>query len=97
MGTLRILLAEHHRLVREGMRLLIEQVPDHSVVGEDDRYVFPVLDAGVNGYVLKTTSGSELVQAIRVVHSGGTALDPIIASKLVHRSPDSLRPPAKYL
>ncbi|HUX77585.1 MAG TPA: response regulator transcription factor, partial [Anaerolineae bacterium] len=34
---------------------------------DDDRYVFPLLDAGANGYVLKTTSWAELAQAIRTV------------------------------
>jgi len=52
---------------------------------DDDRYVFPLLDAGANGYVLKTTSWAELAQAIRTVHAGETALDPHIAHKVVER------------
>jgi DNA-binding NarL/FixJ family response regulator len=52
---------------------------------DDDRYVFPLLDAGANGYVLKTTSWAELAQAIRTVQAGETALDPHIAHKVVER------------
>ncbi len=52
---------------------------------DDDRFVFPMLDAGASGYLLKSTSASELIRAIFVVHTGGTILDPNIASKVVNR------------
>ena len=52
---------------------------------DDDRYVFPLLDAGANGYLLKTASGAELARAIRTVQAGETALDPHIAHKVVER------------
>jgi NarL family two-component system response regulator LiaR len=52
---------------------------------ENDYYVFPLLNAGANGYLLKTTSGADLAQAIRTVHAGETALDPRIAHKVVER------------
>lgn len=53
---------------------------------DDDRYVFPMLDAGASGYLLKsTTTAAELIRAIHIVHTGGTALDPSIASKVVNR------------
>jgi DNA-binding NarL/FixJ family response regulator len=51
----------------------------------EDRYVFPLLDAGANGYLLKTTGGAELARAIRTVQAGETALDPHIAHKVVQR------------
>ena len=34
MGTVRILLADDHNIIRDGMRLLLERQPDFSVVGE---------------------------------------------------------------
>jgi DNA-binding NarL/FixJ family response regulator len=34
MGALRILLADDHNIIRDGMRLLLERQPDFSVVGE---------------------------------------------------------------
>jgi DNA-binding NarL/FixJ family response regulator len=52
---------------------------------DDDRNVFPMLDAGASGYLLKSTTAAELVRAICIVHTGGTALDPSIASKVVNR------------
>jgi DNA-binding NarL/FixJ family response regulator len=50
---------------------------------EDDQYVFPLLEAGADGYLLKTARGRDLAEAIRTVHSGRTALDPLIAGKVV--------------
>ena len=52
---------------------------------DDDRYVFPLLDAGANGYVLKTTGQRDLIKAIRDVYRGQTALHPEIARRVVER------------
>ena len=51
---------------------------------EDDQYVFPLLEAGADGYLLKTTNGKELARAIRAVVAGQTVLDPRIAGKVVN-------------
>ena len=48
-----------------------------------DPYVMAVLQAGANGYVLKTASPAEIVQAVRDVNEGKSALDPVIAQKLM--------------
>ena len=50
---------------------------------DDDPYVLTVLQAGANGYVLKTASPREIIQAVRDVHNGKSALDAVIAQKLV--------------
>jgi len=50
---------------------------------DDDPYVLAVLQAGANGYVLKTADADEIVQAVRDVHEGKSALDPKIARKLM--------------
>lgn len=52
---------------------------------EDDPYVMAVLQAGANGYVLKTAQPVEIIQAVRDVHEGKSALDPVIAGKLIAR------------
>jgi DNA-binding NarL/FixJ family response regulator len=73
----------------QATRAIKAQHPNISILilsaHDDDRYVFPLLDAGANGYLLKTTSGAELAQAIRTVHAGETALAPHIAHKVVQR------------
>ena len=133
-----ILLADDHKIVREGTRQLLEQSDDLIVVAEaatgeaavqlceelrpdvvvmdvhlpgingieatklirskyplirvivlsaydDDRYVFPLLDAGASGYLLKTTSGANLADAIRSVFKGEMVLDPQISDKVLSR------------
>ena len=49
----------------------------------DDPYVMAVLQAGANGYVLKTAKTEELIQAVRDVKEGKSALDPAIMNKLM--------------
>lgn len=49
----------------------------------DDPYVMAVLQAGANGYVLKTAQADELIQAVRDVNEGKSALDPAVTLKLM--------------
>jgi len=50
---------------------------------DDDPYVMAVLQAGANGYVLKTASPQEIIRAVRDVHAGNSALDAEIIQKMV--------------
>jgi DNA-binding NarL/FixJ family response regulator len=50
---------------------------------DDDPYVMAVLQAGANGYVLKTANADDLIQAVHDVDEGKSALDPAIAKKLM--------------
>jgi DNA-binding NarL/FixJ family response regulator len=50
---------------------------------DDTPYVMGVLQAGANGYVLKTASPEELIQAVYDVHAGKSALDASIARKVM--------------
>ncbi len=134
--TIRILLADDHQIVRQGIRQLLESEEDLNVIAEagdgeeaqlliqkhkpdvavldiqmpkasgievtrwvrahlpqvgvliltaydDDPYVMAVLQAGANGYVLKTASTDDLVQAVRDVNEGKSALDPAITRRLM--------------
>jgi DNA-binding NarL/FixJ family response regulator len=129
---IRVLIADDHAILREGVRALLAATDDIDVVGqaadgreaieacrkldpdvvlmdiampglggleaaieirnaglrsrililsqyEDREYVRRLLKAGVAGYVLKKSAGSELVGAIRAVHRGGLVLDPEVA------------------
>src|SRR6266498_4033846 len=135
-SKIRILLADDHRIVRSGIRQLLEGEGELQVVAEagdgeeaqaliekhkpdvavldiqmpkasgievtrwlrahmpevgvliltaydDDPYVMAVLQAGANGYVLKTATTEDLIQAVRDVHEGKSALDPSITKKLM--------------
>jgi NarL family two-component system response regulator LiaR len=49
----------------------------------DDK-VFPAIQAGALGYLLKDSSPAELVQAIRQVYRGEPSLDAALASKVLY-------------
>ncbi len=50
---------------------------------DDDPYVMATLQAGANGYVLKTAEADDLVRDVRAVYEGQSALDPRIVRKLM--------------
>lgn len=52
---------------------------------DDDPYVMAVLQAGANGYVLKTASPPNILQAVRDVHEGKSALDPAVTTRLMNQ------------
>lgn len=134
---IRVLLADDHALLREGLRLLIDAEPDMTVIGQTDNglqacalahttspdvvvmdlsmpdgpgieatvrlrqecptvrvvglsrhtgpgYVRSLFAAGATGYVVKRSSASELVRAVRVVAAGGTYLDAVVTPLLAH-------------
>ena len=136
METTRILLAEDHRTVREGIKLLVNAQPDMEVIGEadngeaaiaeaqrikpdmvvmdismpkmnglnatkrlrrllpdvkiltltrhtDDGYLQQLIKAGVNGYVLKQSAPSELINAIRAVNEGRSYVDSALTNKVL--------------
>lgn len=71
----------------EATKQIKEKYPDMAVLvltaHDDDEYVFALLQAGANGYLLKTAEADELVKAIRTVNSGQLALSPMVAGKVV--------------
>ncbi len=52
---------------------------------DDDEYVFALLEAGAAGYLLKESSGEELIDAIRQVMTGEPVLHPKIMRKVLNR------------
>lgn len=54
-------------------------------VYDDDQYVNAALQAGANGYLLKTVEAGELQEAIVKVAGGGSALSSAVARKVLTR------------
>lgn len=133
---IRVLIAEDHQTVREGVKLLVDAQSDMEVVGEagdgdlavreavrlgpdlvlmdismpglnglkatkklrsvsldikililtrhtDDGYLQQLLGAGANGYVLKQSAPTELINAIRTIAAGNAYLDPGLTRKVM--------------
>jgi two-component system, NarL family, response regulator NreC len=136
MPNIRVLLADDHAIVREGLCALLSHFDDIEVVGQaqdgqeavartvaqqpdvvimdivmpgmngleatrqirqqcphtrvivltqhDDRqFVLSFLQAGASGYVLKQALGTDLVNAVRLIASGGMTLDPRISATVI--------------
>ena len=60
-------------------RLKILTLTRHS----DDGYLRQLISAGANGYVLKQSAPSELINAIRSVGEGNSFLDPSLTQKVM--------------
>lgn len=50
-----------------------------------DQYIFPLLEAGAAGYLLKDISGQELIDSIHRVSRGDSVLHPIVMRKVLER------------
>ena len=136
MAPIRVIIADDHKIVRAGIRGILEQAGDIEVIAEaedgeeakllikkhlpdvavldiqmpkasgievtrwvranlrgiglltltaydDTPYVMGVLQAGANGYVLKTASPEDLIQAVRDVYGGKSAMDAAITQKVM--------------
>ena len=73
----------------ETIRRLRDVAPDTRVVVftafDRDEQIVGALRAGAQGYILKGAPRQELFHAIRVVHAGGSLLEPVVASKLLRQ------------
>jgi DNA-binding NarL/FixJ family response regulator len=133
---IRILIADDHSVVREGLRALLGRVDDFTVVAEaadgdeavrlirdkkpdvaivdismpvmngieatrrirkdtpgtkvliftiheNEEYVYQMVAAGANGYVLKDAGKNELIAAVRAIHSGGRFFSPGVSRLII--------------
>lgn len=85
----------------ECVRRLKEQAPQMQIVMltayEDTDNIFNALAAGATGYLLKRTSGADLLAALREVMAGGSPMTAHIARKVVQsfqRKPTAPEPAA---
>ncbi|EKP95744.1 response regulator [Thermaerobacter subterraneus] len=71
----------------EATRAILKQRPETRVLilsmHDNEEYIFPILEAGAAGYVLKRSAATELVSALRAVVQGHTILHPDVAAKVV--------------
>lgn len=71
----------------EGIRLIKEKSPKSLVViltvFEDDEKVFQAICAGASGYLLKTSSATDITQALRDALDGGSPMNPRIARRVL--------------
>jgi DNA-binding NarL/FixJ family response regulator len=149
MSTIRVVIADDHAILREGVRALLTASGDIEVVGQasngyeaielverldpdvvlmdiampglggleaaielrkrgararililsqyDDReYVRRLLRAGVAGYVLKKSAGTELANGIRAAARGGLVLDPEVARLAMEDASATTEPADPY-
>ncbi|NYT96203.1 response regulator transcription factor [Salinispora sp. H7-4] len=67
-------------------------VPDTAVIllttfGED-KYIARALDAGVNGFLLKSGAPRDLIDGVRAVAAGGACLSPRVARRVIEELGD---------
>lgn len=60
---------------------------------DDDPYVQAVLQAGANGYILKTADPQDVIQAVRDVYQGKSVLDASLTQRLISRISGNQPPP----
>jgi DNA-binding NarL/FixJ family response regulator len=137
-SPIRILVADDHPVVREGLVAILSTQPDFTVIGvaatggeavervtelcpdmllldlempqmdgvealdrlresgadvrtivftayDTDERILGAVRAGAKGYLLKGAPREELFHAVRVVHAGGSLLQPVIASRLLQQ------------
>ncbi|GAB4420441.1 MAG: response regulator transcription factor [Anaerolineae bacterium] len=63
---------------------------------DDDPFIVAALEAGVNGFVLKTADMEEIIAAVQAVYEGRSVLDPQILPKLMHAVAASHAPRPVY-
>ena len=73
----------------EAIRRLHDQAPDSRLVVlttyDTDELVYDAIRAGARGYLLKDVASSDLTEAIRTVHRGGSLLQPVVVERLLDR------------
>jgi DNA-binding NarL/FixJ family response regulator len=73
----------------ETLRRLRETLPDIRAIAltafDTDERILGAVRAGVQGYLLKGAPREDLFNAVRVVHAGGSLLEPLVASRLLRQ------------
>ncbi|HSE19915.1 MAG TPA: response regulator transcription factor [Pyrinomonadaceae bacterium] len=84
--------------VTERLKRMCQKVTILVLTAHDDSgYLRQLLEVGASGYVLKKAAAEALINAIRVVATGGVYLDPSLAGKVVGGYLNNRRPGGKPL
>lgn len=71
----------------EATRMIKEKWPHIEIVilsmYDEDEYVMEAVKAGASGYLLKDVTHEQLFETVRVVHAGGSMMQPNLARKLL--------------
>ncbi|MEE1612492.1 response regulator transcription factor [Microvirga sp. CF3016] len=74
----------------EAVESILQQHPSISILvladKAEEEHVYKALKRGVRGYLLKGSSGIELVQTVRVLCQGQSFISPSLAAKLLMRA-----------
>ena len=79
----------------EGVRTIKYNFPEIQIlmftVFEEDDKIFEAIQAGANGYLLKKTSSTQIIDSIKELYNGGVPMSSSIARKVIEsfRSPKS--------
>lgn len=70
----------------EATKVILEEWPEAKILiltsFIDDEKVYPAMEAGASGYLLKTSSASDIAEAIRLTDSGEEVIEEIVSEKL---------------
>lgn len=73
----------------ESTQLILKDWPEAKILIVtsfiDDEKVYPAIQAGAAGYLLKTSSAAEIAEAIRATQRGERVLESEVSDKLVHQ------------
>ena len=71
----------------EATKLIMEHSPDCKVIiltsFYDDEQIFPAIEAGAFSYLLKTSTGTEIAEAIKKATQGENVIEPKVAGKMM--------------
>lgn len=73
----------------ESTKLILKDWPEAKILIVtsfiDDEKVYPAIEAGAAGYLLKTSSAHEIADAIRKTYQGERVLEPEVTTKMMNK------------
>jgi len=66
-----------------------------ATIFDDDNYLFPALEAGAQGYLLKEQTTDEFIQSLQGIIKGEPPISPAIARKMINHFHNDIQPSDK--